>query len=114
MAMTALHRDERRRYFSSAESRRAWIAIGLVLAWCSVFYFMRQPQAPFAFDLPQAQTNSFLPGAVPQGANPWAVSNAWLSAYPTSLINCGSAGWSRCSNYCDQNSLVRYTECSAP
>lgn len=37
-------------------SPRSWLVLGLVImAWCSVFYFWRQPQKPWAFDLPAAQ-----------------------------------------------------------
>jgi hypothetical protein len=93
---------------------RSWLIVVLALGWCSIFYFLRQPQTPFAFDLPQAQTNAVLPGDSSAHSSAWAVSNAWLSAYPTTLVNCGSAGWARCSNYCDQNSLVRYIECNSP
>jgi len=113
MTMATTQRIVRRRPFWR-EGRRSLIAIALVLGWCSIFYFLRQPQTPFAFDLPQAQTNSVLPSSEPDRSNPWAISNAWLSAYPTTLVNCGSAGWARCSNYCDQNSLIRYVKCSAP
>lgn len=35
---------------------RAWAAIGFVLAWCAVFYIWHQPQKPWAFDRPEAQT----------------------------------------------------------
>ena len=37
-------------------SRRSWVAIGLVAAWCAIFYLMRQPAAPWAFDAPAAQS----------------------------------------------------------
>ncbi|HKT16514.1 MAG TPA: hypothetical protein VJR47_00640 [Stellaceae bacterium] len=96
------------------EGWHSWVIVLLAIAWCSIFYFVRQPQTPFAFDLPQAQTNALLPAQSGGSTSPWAVSNAWMSAYPTTLINCGSGGWARCSNYCDQNSLIRYTECNAP
>lgn len=96
------------------ENWHSGLIVALALCWCSIFWIVRQPQTPFAFDLPQAQTNGVLPGESPTHASDWAVSNAWLSAYPTSLFNCGNAGWARCSNYCDQNSLVRYTECTSP
>jgi len=36
---------------------RAWAAIGFLLAWCAVFYIWQQPQKPWAFDRPEAQTN---------------------------------------------------------
>ncbi len=97
-----------------AENWHSWVIVALALGWCSIFYLARQPQTPFAFDLPQAQTNAALPGQSSTHTSDWAVSNAWLSAYPTTLFNCGSAGRARCSNYCDQNSLVRYVECSPP
>jgi hypothetical protein len=35
---------------------RTWIAIGLTVAWCAVFYLWHQPQAPWAFDSPAART----------------------------------------------------------
>lgn len=35
---------------------RTWVAIGLTVAWCAVFYLWRQPQTPWAFNSPAAQT----------------------------------------------------------
>jgi hypothetical protein len=37
-------------------SPRVWLAIGGVLLWCAIFYVWRQPQTPWAFDSPAAQT----------------------------------------------------------
>ncbi|MGH7035248.1 MAG: hypothetical protein ACREFL_16060 [Stellaceae bacterium] len=93
------------------ESWQSWAIVLLAIGWCSIFYLIRQPQTPFAFDLPQAQTNAVMPSGAAGSTSPWAVSNAWLSAYPTTLVNCGSAGPERCAKYCDRNSLTRYVEC---
>ncbi len=81
---------------------RSWVALGLTVAWCSTFYFWRQPQTPFAFDLPQAQ--------VPMGTHV----NTLAAAYPTTIFNCGSTGMSWCANYCDRHSNIRYVECTPP
>jgi len=48
-----------RRPKRSEFSLRDWrilAAIGFVLAWCGVFYVWHQPQKPWAFDRPEAQT----------------------------------------------------------
>ncbi len=45
-----------RRRALSLNDRTAWVAIGFVLVLCAVSYFWRQPQAPWAFDRPEAQT----------------------------------------------------------
>lgn len=37
---------------------RLWAGIGFVLAWCAVFYVWHQPQTPWAFDRPEAQTTT--------------------------------------------------------
>lgn len=82
----------------------AWRGFALILTallWCSVFYFMRQPPSPWAFDLPAAQMSS-------------NVNNVWALRYPASVGNCGSSGMPWCSNYCDREARVRYIECSMP
>jgi hypothetical protein len=50
-------RAARRRSDFSLRDWRAWAAIGFLLAWCAVFYIWQQPQKPWAFDRPEAQTN---------------------------------------------------------
>src|SRR5579864_4690758 len=50
-------RAGRQRSDFSLRDWRAWAAIGFVLAWCAVFYIWQQPQKPWAFDRPEAQTN---------------------------------------------------------
>lgn len=109
--MATRHLTSGRGFFG--EIWRSWPILALAVIWCSIFYILRQPPTPFAFDLPQAQTNSRLPGDSAMHDSAWAIANGWLSAYPTTLFNCGNGGGVGCSNYCDQNSLVRYTDCNA-
>lgn len=84
------------------DTGRGFALIATALLWCSVFYFMRQPPSPWAFDLPAAQVSS--------------VNNAWALRYPSSIANCGSLGADKpwCSNFCDRESRVRYVECMMP
>lgn len=37
---------------------RTWVGIGVVVAWCAVFYIWHQPQSKWAFDLPAAQVTA--------------------------------------------------------
>jgi hypothetical protein len=79
-----------------------WLAIGIAMAWCWSFYLMRQPQKPYAFDLPQAQA----------GFSP---SSPWSASYPSTIFNCGRAGTylPSCANYCDPTSRIRYVACTS-
>lgn len=78
-----------------------WIVFAFAIAWCSAFYFMRQPLSPWAFDLPAAQLPS-------KPVNPLQL------MYPASVVNCGAARFSWCANYCDADSKIRYVECFEP
>jgi len=49
---------------SVLRARRATLVlIGFALAWCSIFYFWRQPATPWAFDSPAAQRQSAQPNS---------------------------------------------------
>jgi len=80
---------------------RSFAVLGTALLWCSVFYLMRQPPSPWAFDLPAAQVSS-------------KATNIWALRYPATVVNCGTSGKPWCSNYCDRESRVRYIECVTP
>jgi hypothetical protein len=84
-------------------NRTTWLIFSFAIMWCCAFYLMRQPQKPFAFDLPQAQGN-------------FSHISPWSKVYPSTIFNCGTSGMflPSCANYCDPQSRVRYVECTAP
>jgi len=83
-------------------SRTAWLVTGFAIAWCWAFYLMREPQKPYAFDLPQAQLRQ-------------PITSPWTANYQATIFNCGRPPYylPSCSNYCDPQSRIRYVECTS-
>jgi|SRR5215469_4227918 len=78
-----------------------WIVFAFAFAWCFAFFLMRKPPSPWAFDLPAAQL-------------PRKPTNAWQLLYPATIVNCGATVPAWCANYCDEQSTIRYIECTEP